>query len=79
MAQIVSVNVYGVNTSPFSANATMGFPTQGIIVRPAPANQTMLGVPMLTVIQLLPSGTKVGQDSYSSPTALDTVITACNA
>lgn len=79
MAQVVSVNVYGLNTNAFSANQTMGFPTQGIIVRPAPAGQVMMGVTMATVIQLLPAGTKVGQDQYSSPTALATIITACNA
>lgn len=80
MAQIVSVNVYGVNGFTFNTgvNATMGFPTQGILIRPSPT-LTLLGVPMLTVIQLLPTGTKVGEDQFFSPTATATVITAANA
>lgn len=79
MAQVVSVNVYGTNGAALGANITMGFPTQGIIVRPAPANSTMMGVAQLTIIQLLPAGTKVGQDQFSSPTALATIISSCNA
>jgi len=78
MAQVVSVLVYGVNDTDLNY-PTMGFPTQGIIVRPAPTNKTLKGVAMATVIQILPAGTKVGQDQYFSPTATATVITACNA
>lgn len=79
MAQIVSANIYGLNGNALSANQTMGFPTQGIIVRSAPASTVMLGVTQLSIIQLLPAGTKVGQDQYFSPTAVATIITAANA
>jgi hypothetical protein len=65
MANVVSVLVYGNNGSALAASQTMGFPTQNIIVRPAPAGQTLLGVAQLSVIQLLPTGTKVGADHYS--------------
>jgi hypothetical protein len=80
MAQILSVNVYGANgfTLASGTNQTWGFPTQNIIIKPSPT-LTLLGVPMLTVIQMLPAGTKAGQDQFFSPTATATVITAANS
>jgi hypothetical protein len=78
MAQIFSALIYGVNGQS-SAMQTWGFPSQGVIVRPAPANQVMFGVTMVSVIQMLPAGTKVGENQYSSPTAVATIITAANA
>ena len=81
MAQIVSVSVYGLNGSSTGTaqGVTMGFPTQGILIRPAPASTTFNGVTMATMIQMLPSGTRVAQDQWFSPTALETVITSSNA
>lgn len=79
MAQIVSVNVYGSNGyALLGGNQTFGFPVSRIIIRPAQAGLVLNGVAMLTTIQLLPMGTKVGQDQYQSPTALATVISAAN-
>lgn len=79
MATTLSVNVYGVNGTALAANQTFGFPTANIIIRPAPSGTTMLGVPILTVIQLLPAGTKVGADQYQTPTATATVISSAQA
>ena len=78
MAQVFSAIVYGVN-SYADTMQTMGFPSQHVIIRPAPSGQVMFGVTMASVIQLLPAGTKVGQDQYSSPTAVSVLITAANA
>jgi hypothetical protein len=78
MAQIFAALVYGVNQNQ-TAMQTWGFPSQGVKIRPAPANQVMFGVTMVSVIEMLPAGTKVGQDQYSSPTAVATLITAANA
>jgi hypothetical protein len=78
MAQIFSAIVYGVNGNA-SGIQTMGFPSAQCIIRPAPANQVWFGVTMVSAIQLLPAGTKVGQDQYLSPTAVATLITAANA
>ena len=81
MAQILSQSIYGYNgTSMGTAQGTtMGFPVQRIVIRPAPAGTVMNGVTMNTIIELLPSATKVGSTQYLSPTATASVITAANA
>lgn len=81
MAQVVGILVNGVNETLIggAAGQTIGFPTQGIMVRPVtPTGKVISGVTMLTTIQMIPAGTKVGSDQWYSPTATATIISACN-
>jgi hypothetical protein len=80
MAQILSASIYGLNGQSIGTaqGQTLGFPTQGILIRPNTSSATYNGVTCPTIIQLLPAGTKVAQDQYFCVTALATVITAAN-
>lgn len=81
MAQILSASIYGLNDFDLGTafGSTMGFPTQGILIRPAKAGTTRNGITMLTIIQMLPAGTKVAQDQYYTNLATATAITNANA
>jgi hypothetical protein len=81
MSQQLLASIYGINAQSTGglAGTSMSFPTQGIMIRPAPAGTVFNTVTMATVIQLLPAGTKVAQDQYFTPTALVTVVNAANA
>ena len=81
MAQILAASIYGLNGASMGTafGTTLGFPTQGIMIRPAPVSTTFNGVTVLSIIQLLPAGTKVAQDQYFSVTAPATLITNSNA
>ncbi len=78
MANQLSASIYGINGQSVGTDrgVTMGFPSQGVVIRPAPSGTVFNGVTMVTVIQLLPTATKVTQDQYYTPTATATVITA---
>lgn len=80
MAQILGLSIYGINTQSTGTaqGTTMGFPTQGIVIRPAPAATVFHGITMATVIQLLPTATKVGADQYFTNLATATAITNSN-
>lgn len=82
MAQVLSASIYGLNGNSIGTaqGQTIGFPTQGILIRPNTAlGTTFNGVTCPTIIQMLPAGTRVAQDQYFCVTALATVITAANA
>lgn len=83
MAQIFSASIYGRNSQPMGTaqGTTMGFPSQGVLIRPAPAGDSSLynGVQTLSIIQMLPAGTKVSEDQYYAIASVSTLITAANA
>lgn len=81
MAQQLSASIYGYNGNSMgtATGVTMGFPTQGIVIRPAPAGTVFNGVTMVTIIQLQPTATKVGADQYFTNLATATAITNANA
>lgn len=81
MAQQLSASIYGLNGNSFGSalGNTMGFPTQGILIRPAPIGTVIQSITMATIIQLLPSGTRVAQDQYFTNLATATAITNSNA
>lgn len=81
MSQILSASIYGLNGQSMGTaqGTTLGFPVQGILIRPAPPATVFNGVTCLTIIQMLPAGTKVAQDQYACVTATATVISSANA
>ncbi len=81
MATILSASIYGLNGNQFGTaqGVTMGFPTANILIRPAPVTGSTFGtVTALSIIQLLPMGTKVAQDQYFAIAAPSALITAAN-
>ena len=78
MAQVVSITIGGKGEVPVTS-AAYGFPVQSILLKPAPANTKFNNVVMLTEIVYQQTGLQVNPVSYFSPTALATIITACNA
>lgn len=78
-------SIYGVNVNAYGTaqGRLMSFPATGIIVRPVVTdssfNGTFNGVTMLSIIQLLPSGTVVNQPQYYSPLTVTEVNTLRNA
>lgn len=81
MAQTLTASIYGANSNDWNApmGRTMGFPTQGIVIRSLKQPATYSGVTCLSEIQLLPTAPSPIQPVYYSPTAAATLITASNA
>ena len=81
MAQVLSVVVYKKNDARMGSGygTAVGLPTSGLIVEPAEAGVTSDGVTMVSVIKALPDAAYRQVDKYYSPTAIATIITACNA
>lgn len=81
MAQVFGISIYGINRDATGTNngSTMGFPSQHVLIRPVPTATTFNGVTVNSIIQLLPSGTKVGQDQYYSDRTVAQAITLANA
>lgn len=81
MAQVVSVVVYKKNDAQVGSGygGTFGLPTSGIIVEPADAGIVVNGVTMVSCLKALPDAAYRQVDKYYSPTAIATIITACNA
>lgn len=81
MAQVVSVVVYKKNESQLGTGygQTAGFSTHGIIVEATEPGITVNGVTMNSVIKAMPDAAYRQTDKYYSPTAVATIITACNA
>lgn len=78
MAQVVSITIGGIGINPVPS-AAYGFPVQSILLKAAPSGTIFNGVTMLTEVVYQQKGLNVHPESYFSPTALATVITACNA
>lgn len=78
-------SIYGVNANAFGTaqGRLISFPSTGVIIRPVIAdstfNGTFNGVTMLSIIQLLPSGTVVNQPQYYSPKTVTEINTLQNA
>jgi hypothetical protein len=81
MAQSVIASIYGANSNDWNepAGVTMGFPTQGIIIRAISPAVSYSGVACNTQIQLLPTAPSPIQPVYYSPIATATLITNANA
>lgn len=81
MANQLIASIYSINdkSTGTSAGTPWGFPTQGIVIRPANPGSTFNGVTINSIIQMLPAGTKVAQDQYGSAATVATLITASNA
>lgn len=78
MAAQIAASIYGANSNDWnnSNGVSMGFPSQGIVLRALPAGTVYSGVTCLTSIQLLPTGPSPIQPLYYCPTAIATLITA---
>lgn len=87
MAQQLSASIYRIGQtdlksgagSPAIQGVTMSFPTQDIRIEAAKIGDTAIGITMLTIIRLLPTGLNQLCKDYYTPTATATVITAANA
>ncbi len=81
MALQLTASIYGANQQDWNKplGVTMGFPTQGIVIRQLDTPTAYSGVTCLSAIQLLPYGPSPIQPIYYSPTAIATLITAANA
>lgn len=77
MAQVVSITIGGIGANQVTS-AAYGFPVQSILLKPAPSGTTFNSITMLTEVVYQAKGLKVSPDSYFSPTALATVLAACN-
>lgn len=78
------VSVYGLNANSYGTaqGRIMSFPSTGVLVRPVITDSTFNGifngVTMLSMIQLLPSGTVVNQPQYYSPKTVTEINTLQN-
>ncbi len=81
MALQVTASIYGANGNGWNnpMGDTMGFPTQGIVIRALSPAENYSGVLCNTQIQLLPTGPSPIQPVYYSPIATATLITNSNA
>lgn len=80
MALVVSVSVYGINGSDIAGGQTVGLTVANIQnIRPAAANTTMGGVTINSVITYRKNSYGIVNNVFFSPTAVATVISACNA
>jgi len=81
MAQSLIASVYGANQNDWNRplGLTMGFPTQGIVIRALSPAVSYSGVSCVTEIQLLPTGPSPIQPIYYTNLATATAITNANA
>ena len=81
MALQVTASIYGANGNDWgkATGTTMGFPTQGIVIRALSPAETYAGVSCPTAIQLLPTGPSPIQPVYYTSVATATLITNSNA
>jgi hypothetical protein len=83
MAQIFSASIYGLNGQSIGTaqGVTMGFATQSVIIRPAPpgAGSLFNTVQTLSIIEMLPAGTRVINNQWFAIAPVATLVTAANA
>ena len=81
MALQLTASIYGANQNDWNKpmGVTMGFPTQGIVIRALDQPTAYSGVTCLSQIQLLPYGPSTIQPIYFTPVASATLITNSNA
>ena len=81
MAQSLIASIYGQNSNDWNKplGVTMGFPTQGIVIRTLNPAETYSGVVCNSAIQLMPYGPSPNQPQFYCPSSAATLITASNA
>ena len=75
---LASIYGFGSHSVGTAQGQLYSFPTQGILIRPAPASSSFNGVTVNSIIEVLPTGLNQPSKSYYAAATVSTLNTAAN-